>query len=428
MTQFQWLLSVRSIAAILFRAVLHVGLSASLISGAHGEQMAAEASIIYTPDSSSKAETLEAEAIGAMANLNWAVAEDLLLQAQHLLHRKYGLFTDRQTLILDQLATTHVKQSDYRQANRIKEFNHFLGQRSTSIDTQIQAELALARWYLYSGQFDAARRLLGASLKKELSSEPFVPERALLRLDIELFSTQCCHSSDAIALLARAKKQDLSADLLIQFEQKVGDLLTLDGQASLAAMHYAQQNTMTNRAPQLISGLQRYNDLEHNKRVDMKLRQELRRRRILAGAYPDDALWSESPQIFTVALNEDFLPVTEAPQSEFGGFTDNFEPVIGTPFRFNLDQLKQALPTRYRALTRLEALEIQMTVDITAEGKAINIRFEDRYPRQVRDLMKKVFKVARFKPAIHDGLPVETLNLPFTQTFKTRENQIEKEV
>ena len=92
-------------------------------------------------------------------------------------------------------------------------------------------------------------------------------------------------------------------------------------------MHYAQQNTMTNRAPQLISGLQRYNDLEPNKRVDMKLRQELRRRRILAGAYPDDALWSESPQIFTVALNEDFLPVTEAPQSEFGGFTDNFEPV-----------------------------------------------------------------------------------------------------
>ena len=69
-----------------------------------------------------------------------------------------------------------------------------------------------------------------------------------------------------------------------------------------------------------------------------------------------------------------------------------------------------------------------MTVDITAEGKAINIRFEDRYPRQVRDLMKKVFKVARFKPAIHDGLPVETLNLPFTQTFKARENQIEKEV
>ena len=428
MTQFQWLLSVRSIAAILFRAVLYVGLSASLISGAHAEQMAAEASIIYTPDSSSKAETLEAEAIGAMANLNWAVAEDLLLQAQHLLHRKHGLFTDRQTLILDQLATTHVKQSDYRQANRIKEFNHFLGQRSTSIDTQIQAELALARWYLYSGQFDAARRLLGASLKKELSSEPFVPERALLRLDIELFSTQCCHSSDAIALLARAKKQDLSADLLIQFEQKVGDLLTLDGQANLAAAHYAQQNAVKDQTPQLISGLRRYNDLDPNKVGDMKLRQELRRRRILAGVYRDEALWSQAPQTFTVALSEDFLPIAEAAQSEFGGYTDNFEPVIGAPFRFNLDQLKQALPTRYRKLARLETLEVQMTVDITAEGKPTNIRFEDRYPRQVRELMKQVFKVARFKPAMHDGLPVETLDLPFVQRFKSADSQTEAEV
>ena len=32
--------------------------------------------------------------------------------------------------------------------------------------------------------------------------------------------------------------------------------------------------------------------------------------------------------------------------------------------------------------------------------------------------MKQVFKVARFKPAIQDGLPVETLDLPFVQRFK----------
>jgi hypothetical protein len=69
-----------------------------------------------------------------------------------------------------------------------------------------------------------------------------------------------------------------------------------------------------------------------------------------------------------------------------------------------------------------------MTVDITAEGKPTNIRFEDRYPRQVRELMKQVFKVARFKPAIHDGLPVETLDLPFVQRFKSADSQTEAEV
>ncbi|MBT3644917.1 MAG: hypothetical protein HN530_08970, partial [Gammaproteobacteria bacterium] len=221
---------------------------------------------------------------------------------------------------------------------------------------------------------------------------------------------------------------NLPADLITQFEQKVGDLLTLDGQANLVAAHYAQQNAVKDQTPQLISGLRRYNDLDPNKVGDMKLRQELRRRRILAGVYRDEALWSQAPQTFTVALSEDFLPIAEAAQSEFGGYTDNFEPVIGAPFRFNLDQLKQALPTRYRKLARLETLEVQMTVDITAEGKPTNIRFEDRYPRQVRELMKQVFKVARFKPAIHDGLPVETLDLPFVQRFKSADSQTEAEV
>ena len=194
-----------------------------------------------------------------MADQRWAVAEDLLLQAQHALHRQYGVVTDRQAPILDQLARTHVAQKDYRQANRFKEFNYFLGQRSSSIDAQAQAEIALARWYLYSGQFDAARRLLSASLKTELAREPFVPERALLRLDVELFSSQCCHSDDAIALLGRAKAHGVSADLILQFEQRVANLLVLDGQAKRSADHYAQQTSTEDQAPQLISGLRRYN-------------------------------------------------------------------------------------------------------------------------------------------------------------------------
>ena len=146
-------------------------------------------------------------------------------------------------LLLDQLASSPCQTKIIGQANRIEEFNYFLGQRSSSIDTQVQAEIALARWYLYSGQFDAARRLLSASLKTELAREPFVPERALLRLDVELFSTQCCHSDDAIALLGRAKAHGVSADLILQFEQRVADLLILDGQAEPRGYaYYAQQN------------------------------------------------------------------------------------------------------------------------------------------------------------------------------------------
>ena len=428
MRTFQWPSSRKRIAVILFRAILYVGFGTILLSGAHGTQMSTEGSINSTQDSSSTAETLQTEATNAMADENWAAAEDLLLQAQNLLHRKHGLFTEKQKLLLDQLARAHVKQRNYQDANQLEEFSYFLGQRSSSVDTQVQAEIALARWYLYSGQFDAARRLLSASLKTELAREPFVPERALLRLDVELFSSQCCHSDDAIALLGRAKAHGVSADLILLFEQRVADLLILDGKADLAAAYYAQQQAKTRRTPQLISGLRRYTELGPNNMGDMKLRQELRRRRILAGGYPDDALWAQAPKSFTVTLEEDFLPIADAVPSEFGGYADRFEPVIGTPFRFNLEQLKQALPTRYRALTRLETLEVQMTVDVTAEGKAINVRFEDRYPRRLRELMKQVLKVARFQPAMQDGLPIESLDLHLTQSFRAWGNLIETEV
>jgi hypothetical protein len=69
----------------------------------------------------------------------------------------------------------------------------------------------------------------------------------------------------------------------------------------------------------------------------------------------------------------------------------------------------------------LETLEIEMTLDISAAGKPTNIRFEARYPRQIRELMKQVFKVARFKPAIENGLAVESLDLPFVQRFKAQQ-------
>ncbi len=326
MTQVQWLQSLQAIVGVWFRGALSVVLSTVLVTAAAFAQAPPASLVDAAQIPVAAVQDLQNKAIEAMADQRWAVAEDLLLQAQHALHRQHGVVTERQAPILDQLARTHIEQKDYRQANRFKEFNYFLGQRSPSIDAQIQAEIALARWYLYSGQFDAARRLLSASLKTELAREPFVPERALLRLDVELFSSQCCHSDDAIALLGRAKAHGVSADLILLFEQRVADLLILDGKADLAAAYYAQQQATTRRTPQLISGLRRYTELGPNNLGDMKLRQELRRRRILAGGYPDDALWSQAPKSFTVTLEEDFLPIADAVPSEFGGYADRLSP------------------------------------------------------------------------------------------------------
>ena len=42
--------------------------------------------------------------------------------------------------------------------------------------------------------------------------------------------------------------------------------------------------------------------------------------------------------------------------------------------------------------------------------------------------MKQVFKVARFKPATRNGLPIETLDFRFVQRFKAGDNQNKADV
>ena len=159
MTQVQWLQSLQAIVGVWLRTTRSVVLSMVLVTAAAFAQAPSASLVDAAKTPVAAVQDLQNKAIEAMADQRWAVAEDLLLQAQHALHRQYGVVTDRQAPILDQLARTHVAQKDYRQANRFKEFNYFLGQRSSSIDAQAQAECALARWYLYSGQFGAARRL-----------------------------------------------------------------------------------------------------------------------------------------------------------------------------------------------------------------------------------------------------------------------------
>ena len=177
MAQVQWLKRFQAIVAGLIGTAIMIGLSTTLVSGALAQSLPGPVANAVQPPLS-EADVLQSKAGKAMADQNWAVAEDLLLQAQHALHREHGVVTEQQGPILDQLARAHIEQKDYRQANQFKEFNHFLGQRSPSIDTRLQSEIALARWYLYSGQFDAARRLLSASLKTELARAPFEPELA----------------------------------------------------------------------------------------------------------------------------------------------------------------------------------------------------------------------------------------------------------
>jgi hypothetical protein len=91
--------------------------------------------------------------------------------------------------------------------------------------------------------------------------------------------------------------------------------------------------------------------------------------------------------------------------------------MIGSPFRFNLEQLRRRLPARFYHLDRLHSLEIQVSFDLTSEGRVRNITFLDRYPREIRTLMRETLKAARFVPALEHGIFSAQEGFTLTQQF-----------
>ena len=102
MTQTQWLQSLQAILAGLAGRAIVAGLSAILVSAGALAQTPPDATVNAATPTLSEADALQAKAIEAMADQSWAVAQDLLLQAQHALHREHGVVTEQQGPILDQ--------------------------------------------------------------------------------------------------------------------------------------------------------------------------------------------------------------------------------------------------------------------------------------------------------------------------------------
>ncbi len=134
MAQVQWLKHFQAIVAGLIGTAIMIGLSTTLVSGALAQSLPGPVANAVQPPLS-EADVLQSKAGKAMADQNWAVAEDLLLQAQHALHREHGVVTEQQGPILDQLARAHIEQKDYRQANQFKELTANISQMVPSTRT-----------------------------------------------------------------------------------------------------------------------------------------------------------------------------------------------------------------------------------------------------------------------------------------------------
>lgn len=362
-------------------------------------------------------EQLLSEASIAQANEDWPAQESQLLEAQSLLHREFGVVTPRQITIVDRLAANQVARENYSKANQLAEFNHFIRSRNQDSGGSTEADALLADWYLRSGQWRAGRGLIKTVNAAQPNDQAFDVSWALLELQMSLYSPICCNSNEALEVLRQAQLTTATVDQMAELSQTVAAILILERQLDDALPAIQTIHPSQTAQAQLLPGLHAFKSSDRDRMERTKLESDLRLRRYGSGFALDNEIPDNELIEFSVALNDRFLPIQGPNGAEFHQRTQPFERIIGSPFRYNLERLKLVLPAKYSRLDRLETLKIDMSFDVSEEGRARNIRFLNDQPRQIRKLMRDTLLAARFIPAMEDGTFVTQSDFLLTQTF-----------
>ena len=365
-------------------------------------------------------QTLSAQ---AQENSDWIAAEDYLLRAQYQLHREYGVTTPKQQPIVNSLATLSIQSENYQKANQLFEFNHFVSQKTAAPADLQTANTALARWYLQSGQYARAATLLEPSEADDFSGTAFVPERALLRLNVARFTRQCCTAKEIMETTQQAQNAGLSQDALRLFLQAAAELLIISGRPMDAAAYLQSAEMTPNKPPKIIAGKRRIVQRDPNRDLNQmerrKIEQLLYARGMSTDPFQANTLWKSGPDTVTVRSSGEFLPIERPEQSEVGS-QRQFHTLIGHPLRFRKTDLRQILPAKYWKKTTLDNLEIRMTFTITTQGRIRNLKFDAAYDREVRELMRDTLKSIRFLPELKDGMLVTRENFKLVQSFQSQ--------
>ncbi len=410
----------RKWAAALKACLLFMSLILGTLGLHHGSKAGLPAHTANSSQESRDVDTLQALGAAARERNAWADAEDYLLRAQYQLHREFGVTTAKQQPIVEGLATLSIQSENYQKANQLFEFNHFVAQKTTLPASMIQADIALANWYLQSGQFERAAALLEPSEADDFTGTNFIPERALLRLDIARFTRHCCSPKEIMATVEQAEHSGLPEDSLQQFRQAAVQLLIVSGHNIEAASILKAVASSQNAPPRMIAGKRRIMHRDPNRELSQIERRQIEQLLQLRGMGSDprmnDALWNRGPQTVTISSSDEFLPIERPEQSELGA-NRQFHALTGHPLRFREKDLRQILPAKYLKKANLESLEIVMVFAITPEGRVRNIRFEGPYDRQIKELMRDTLKAVRFQPELRNGKPILREDFRLVQSF-----------
>ncbi len=355
-------------------------------------------------------------------------AEETLRRAQHIAHRNEGVHTPKQMELIEMLIEVALDKDEAITADTQQKFLYFIGTRHFQGIDALPAYIRLGEWYIETGQFMRARKLLGEAITLiEATQGEYDP---LLVNPLQLLSKArrlqgiCCSERPLIraADLVEADAE-LSRDLRAEVYASLGDAYTAARKFSAASAAYHQAD-VPSAPPRLIAMSKALNQTKNDGRNVYRFNSDsfASQRQFRPLSFEERlAIADKEPQRVQVPLSQRDrgLKIKDSPESS--AMIEPTEQMIGSPFRFSLTQLKNILPYSLRSETSLATLSIDMKFTVTERGSARQVEFTNaNVPVKLKRLLKQTLASVKFRPGIVDGKPVKTENVELTQTFLRR--------
>lgn len=372
-----------------------------------------------------------------------AIATEHLRRAQHIIHRNLGVLDLTQVEILEALTELHLAQEDPMDAEREQELQLYLAERNFGEGSleMVGVLEKLGKWYMDTGQYFQARKTVQREIEliQELAGEtdPRLLAPMIMAAEIRRLQRVCCSHrqlEDVPAILAA--NPELSNDVRAEAYEAMGDafiasrkseeaeaayrnawaLLGDDAArrkfAKPASMAFGEDLADPQRMhPQIYAVNPNRPPIGFNNLNDQRLRQLTDEQAMLN---------SREPQFFAVPRPDadKRWHITES-QNEIDGVIEPQHKVVGRPFQFIHEQLKEVLPIRLQDEKALAQFQMEMAFTVNADGRARNVRVvSNDVPFKLASLMRDVVGKTRFRPRLDGGTPVATENFKLIQTFE----------
>ena len=357
-------------------------------------------------------------------------AHDTFDRAQHITHRNEGVYSPKQLEILEIKTRLALQSSEPLEADRLQRFLFFINRHNFENLEVLPAYLDIAKWYMETGQYLRARKVLEEAVAIIHESAGVYDLTLLEPLQLIARSRRlqgiCCTEKFLFKVLDIIENNDnVPQDIQAAAYAELADAYTVSGKSKDAAKFYSlaslTANTTVSQEPRMIAmsrqldGTRRHNTqmfrLERNLFAGRRSLRRMSVQEQLEAAY-------QPPQRFVLPLNENTYGVkirdARAP-------TDTSEPVlkmVGNPFQFIFKQLETILPGSLRNEANLANISIALEFTVTGTGGIRDIEVtKSNAPVKLDRLMKEVLRKTRFRPALVDGQPVITHNVTLEQSF-----------